>query len=203
MTAEERRLGDCLLYACNLEVFWNYYMVAENVMWDDAWKAAAQNFYEAYQDVLALDASLGTERLGSVTLADVAAKILVQANSSKDESRAVDLFDLAEYSWFFTNVRTKLARLLGLNAPTAGLQLDHISSLTSHLQFRGHFPPLSIAVHLDRLIYEASKIESIVIIGDIRHSQDLMTFAKNSEDFSTRLSDFLDQTRTILFKHGG
>ena len=55
----------------------------------------------------------------------------------------------------------------------------------------------------DDLILNASAFQSIAVVGDIRRSQDLMTYAKDPNDYSNRMEQFITTTRKLINTHGG
>jgi class 3 adenylate cyclase len=74
---------------------------------------------------------------------------------------------------------------------------------SSAIRWSSHLKIQSPAVDFDQLIKDASKKETIVVVGDIRRSQDLMTYSHSSEDYSNRMVEFLTRTREMIFKHHG
>lgn len=55
----------------------------------------------------------------------------------------------------------------------------------------------------ERQIRAASESTTIVAVGDIRSSQDLMTYAVSADDFIDRMRQFVDQARQIIQETGG
>ena len=72
------------------------------------------------------------------------------------------------------------------------------------LRWKGHLPG-KLLQHggLERLIAQANETQSIVVVGDICRSQDLMTYALNRDSFSRYLAEFLEGTRTVVEANGG
>lgn len=55
----------------------------------------------------------------------------------------------------------------------------------------------------DLYINKMSKSPSLVLLADIRRSQDLMTYGKNPNEYSERIVKFINETRNILKKNCG
>jgi class 3 adenylate cyclase len=54
----------------------------------------------------------------------------------------------------------------------------------------------------DLLVNDACKTPTIAVVGDIRRSQDLMTYGRSPADFSNRMIHFVETTRYSLEKYG-
>jgi class 3 adenylate cyclase len=75
--------------------------------------------------------------------------------------------------------------------------------LEGYLKWRGHFPSLKTRADPQDIMERACRSPSIIVVGDIRRSQDLMTYAMDEQDFSRRMVEFISTTRSVLNKHGG
>jgi CheY-like chemotaxis protein len=80
---------------------------------------------------------------------------------------------------------------------------DVAQRLESYLKWRGHFPRLKAGADPQEVMEKACRSRSIVVVGDIRRSQDLMTYAIDEQDFTRRIVEFISTTRSMLDQHGG
>jgi class 3 adenylate cyclase len=58
-------------------------------------------------------------------------------------------------------------------------------------------------IDLEEVMDKACLSNTVVVVGDIRRSQDLMTYARDEHDFSKRMVEFITATRRALDEHGG
>lgn len=73
-----------------------------------------------------------------------------------------------------------------------------------YIKWRGHLPPEIIRNNNpETLVALASSKQTIVITGDIRKSQDLMTYSRSPSVFSKRMVEFITETRALLTKYRG
>jgi len=71
------------------------------------------------------------------------------------------------------------------------------------IRWRGHMPKAALRDDPDRAFQYASSTPTIAVVGDIRRSQDLMTYAKDPKAFSVRMVQFITTTRELIEKHAG
>lgn len=153
------------------------------------------------------------------------------ANSSQAESTAhaassnaeVDVHEVIEQLRFWIDgqvafpCRTpRRARILvGVtltaikNHLTSRLRLESlpqraISSGEANLNWwKGHLPSSLFLENISEIIHSASSNVSIAVMGDIRKSQELMTYAESPEQFSRHMLEFIKLTRKLADKHFG
>jgi class 3 adenylate cyclase len=73
----------------------------------------------------------------------------------------------------------------------------------SYLRWCAYLPSVALRTNPDAIIATACKSPTIVVLSDIRHSQDLMTYSISADDFSNRMVQFIMTTREIIEKHNG
>jgi class 3 adenylate cyclase len=74
------------------------------------------------------------------------------------------------------------------------------------VRWRGQIPwkALEDASHEpSTLLEQASSSPSIAVVGDIRKSQDLMTYAADADSFSEHIVSFIEKTRALIDEHCG
>jgi CheY-like chemotaxis protein len=106
---------------------------------------------------------------------------------------------------FLNLYRGQIESLLS-SAPLNTDQMVHpdvARRLESYLKWRAHFPRVKTRADLQEVMEKACRSTTIIVVGDIRRSQDLMTYAMNEQDFSRRMVGFISKTRSVLDKHGG
>jgi CheY-like chemotaxis protein/class 3 adenylate cyclase len=91
----------------------------------------------------------------------------------------------------------------GPNDTNQTVHPDVAQRLESYLKWRGHFPRLKARTDPQEVMEKACRSRSIVVVGDIRRSQDLMTYALDEQDFTRRIVEFISATRSMLDRRGG
>jgi len=66
------------------------------------------------------------------------------------------------------------------------------------VRWKGHFPQLLLPWNVDELLKSASITETIVVVADIRKSQDLMTYGKNADSYSRHIVQFIETSRQLI-----
>ena len=76
-------------------------------------------------------------------------------------------------------------------------------NLKSHIRWKGHLHPQVIDGMNDNLMEELSNTDTVVLVGDIRKSQDLMTYSPNEDFFKNTMLDYVAQLRKIIISNYG
>lgn len=69
------------------------------------------------------------------------------------------------------------------------------------LRWSGQFPDTVVPRVNDQFINNMSQTESLILVADIRHSQDLMTYGINPDYYREKIIAFIDYVRAILKEH--
>jgi class 3 adenylate cyclase len=107
------------------------------------------------------------------------------------------------WSYISAVKRTLLGRLELPQEVIHSLSKAELGHTEAAVRWRGHLPPSVLRADLDRLVEAASDSPTVVVVGDIRKSQDLMTYAVDPEGFSTRMVRFITTTRKLIAEHHG
>jgi class 3 adenylate cyclase len=199
---------ECLVLAQTFEMLWAYYTQSGRQLYPDECRSAALQFIEAYEELSQIDDRVldaNSLKLGKNTdIADIiwhlkkwgegrTAYPYVDANMSKRMLHA-----------FFTGLKGLMLRDLGVSRwPTmiySSAEHDHSARI---VRWRGHLPRAALLNDPDLILSAASDSTTIALVGDIRRSQDLMTYAQEPTDFSRRMVQFITTTRKLIEKHGG
>jgi class 3 adenylate cyclase len=101
---------------------------------------------------------------------------------------------------YLQTVKKALCLRLGLPTPASGPDGSEIMYRESFIRWQGHFPTvfLNRMSRSEEILHEASASETIVVMGDIRRSQDLMTYARDSDSFISHMVTFIGNTRRLI-----
>ena len=190
----------------NFETFWGYYHQSAGHLFDQECRQAADIFLGALEELTAEDP--GIQEAFYLELRGAAAEHVekLQSWARSDEpfpfpNGAFSRFALFIYLW---EVKQYLVDALGFTRTLPMSLTGEESEHSRHVvRWKGHLPWAALSGDPNRLLLEASENETIVVIGDIRRSQDLMMYSVDPRDFSERMVEFISQTRQLIEKYGG
>jgi class 3 adenylate cyclase len=96
-----------------------------------------------------------------------------------------------------------LVRELGIKWSGAVLSSEEEQHAARVVRWKDHLPWSALRDDPDGTVAKASNHPTIVVIGDIRSSQDLVTYSPRPEDFSRRMVEFIARTRQLIGEHDG
>jgi class 3 adenylate cyclase len=199
---------ECMVHAQSFETLWAYYSQSSGNLFDDETRQAARAFMSIYDDLAAADAVFADPNalaIGEDTdVKDMVNRLREWAESSADWPWE-EPFQSRFMLWaFITGLNKAIGERIGLSRlPAAIMSTEEIEYSESYIKWSGHLPRIGLRRDPDKLVEEASSADTIVVVGDIRRSQDLMTYAADSEEFSTRMVEFLSRTRQNLEINAG
>ncbi len=187
----------CLVHSFQFEIFWNYYQQCDGQAFASECHNAAVEFFEDVDTTPGLISLLNDSAPAPNTV-----PLLRKWTNSANKCPLLDKsMDCLLIRTFFIRFNKDLISKLGLGSAYS-IPLSAVDKLNDYLKWRGHLPSLKAGLNIDTAMKRACQSETIVVIGDIRHSQELMEHAIDPEYFSIRMVNFLQDTRSILFSHG-
>ena len=203
----------CLATADDLETYWHYYQQCRGHEFGKECHEAAIAFFKVFDSlpgVLRVQIDFETDKIFAHTpqFSKITEILRIWVEHSK--GRLVIEEDINSFveglfiSEFFRRLKSHLFKELGLARDTT-IKIAERHKANTYLKWRGHLPELKIEAGFDpdALMHKAGNSPSIVIVGDIRRSQDLMTYAVTPIEFAGRINTFIAETRRLLDKHGG
>ena len=106
---------------------------------------------------------------------------------------------------FVTALKAHLCERLGISLPLASPDERESMFRESIIRWQAHFPTdflLDMSKAAEMLEW-ASSTDSIVVVGDIRRSQDLMTYARDNQSFTENIFKFIEKTRCLIHQNMG
>ncbi len=106
---------------------------------------------------------------------------------------------------YFKRVKELVSKSLGIPVYTDKMQIGkEFEYNEGAIRWKGYLPQIvKLWDKLDTIFETASGSETIVVIGDIRRSQDLMTFAPNPQVFADYMGRFIHESRRIISENYG
>lgn len=198
---------ECLVEALSFEVLWAYYLQSSGLLFKAECKKAALQFLSSLAEL--------SERDPKVE--DPAALMIGEHSDVDDILRHLKNWAENDQDYPYEDPRKSrfmlwvyLAGLKGLLTQDMGIrwsgavmssqEYDHSERV---VRWKDHLPQPALHRDPDQLVRAASTSPTIVVVGDIRRSQDLMTYSPEPEDFSRRMVDFIGTTRQLIEEHDG
>jgi class 3 adenylate cyclase len=210
---------DCLVATASFETLWAYYWQSDGILFDEECRLCAGQIADAVAKVREHDASILEVRPESppeTRALDLPAVLQSLANWSKSEARfpvlAGEQSDGAAGDHVFVSVWGLTSVILGNSIQAMGGSKYGMSMLSArqpeytagYLRWKAHLPDRILRkVTTHNLLEQMSNAPSIAVIGDTKRSQDLMTYARDSQQFSDRISTFTERIREISDACGG
>ncbi|MBI4026189.1 MAG: hypothetical protein HY360_14475 [Verrucomicrobia bacterium] len=199
---------ECLSRLQWFETCWAYYFQTETRLFEDEVRDAAKLLLESYKAV-------------STLLPDLQPTIQRELQNSPDASGAIQRLEhwiskTAPYplegsplknQWdmfeFCAAFKAILTFLLGLPNCPSTTPLEAFRHSASSLRWKPHLSEITRSRFRDPdgLIKKCSEFPSIVIVADIRNSQDLMTYATSQEQCAEDIGYFYAETTRLVNRH--
>lgn len=199
---------ELLVHASSLETVWAYYSQSGGNLYQTEVRMAAANFANAYARAADADGELESRIRGKLGEHTDVAEIVERVRTwGTGEAERPYGSDSQTRFMLFALITSLKAALLQPEALEQWPSMLYTSEEANHsaraVRWRAHLPQRVFHREPDELVRAASEAPSIAVMGDIRRSQDLMTYASSAGDFSQRMVRFITETRRLAEKHGG
>jgi DNA-binding response OmpR family regulator/class 3 adenylate cyclase len=197
-------LRDNLTAASKFAMWWTYYQQFDCQSAESECRRSALDFLHVFDKFVERDGRI-VATLKNRSVERTVVLLRAWANESSEATLSNDSLSLSKVLLFLAIFGSYIEGQISSAAPSTDQMVDPAvaSRLESYLKWRGHFPRLKSRVDLQLVMEKACHSSTIVVVGDIRRSQDLMTYATDEQDFSSRMVEFISKTRSVLNKHGG
>lgn len=201
---------ECLLLASHFEKLWILYRQSGpyEVSYEGC-RAEGRRFLDSLEKLLAARPSLH-DQIANVIALDIAPDLDVVLTSLRAWVSAPDGYphvdmdcSLWDMLWVLLAVKSELVAELDLEQrPT--YSVPNVAGFFSEeaAPWKGHLRP-ELVNRGDSIMQAASQCPSFVVVADIRHSQDLMTYAVSPDDFRQRMGAFIGKAQEQVWKYHG
>ncbi len=204
-----RSLLACLLLLNDFQIYWAYFSLSDGELYPDGAREVAGRLVNALREVEAAQGPLlGKEVEAGLGLLPPGVLLRsLAAWSRQGESEALHLLlqNSVGMQAYFSVVKRSLHERLGLPIMVQEMDGSEVMYRQSFIRWQAHFP--TVLLHsmgeARKVLERASCSESIVVVGDIRRSQDLMTYARDSLGFAANIVRLINTTRLLLDEHLG
>ena len=197
-------LRDNLTAASKFSMWWTYYQQFDCQSVEPECRRSALDFIHVFDRLADRDGRI----MAPCATRPIEKTVDLLRDWANDSSKALPpdgSLNLTNVLLFLTIYRSQIESQLS-SAPSNTDQTVHpdvAQRLESYLKWRGHFPRLKTRADPQDVMEKACRSATIVVVGDIRRSQDLMTYALDEQDFSRRMVEFISKTRSVLDHYGG
>ena len=217
-------IRDKLLYANllvllqNFENFWNIYSISEGMLYGIETKRAAKSFIELFNIIaetnprirnsneLHLNNKDDTEYVDSLNQMitdwignDKRFPIQSTENAIGDNEKSRFYFQgffMCLSAYLLTKIKFDYLPILCKSSGEGELHYNNV-------KWKGRFP-WQVSDQVDKsLLRSLSENETVVIIGDIRKSQDLITYAVDPDTYRTNMANLIDGVKKIVLENMG
>jgi len=201
-----------LVSISNFETWWAYYSMSSGNAFQQEVKEHAKHLLKNIHELSKLDPGIIDKDTINYTEVKTGFSIQDTLSGLKDwaEGNAQVPFEtFMQSKLLFTFLlflqRLYLSKQLGLTVPTTTVfSSEEFTHSERYIQWAPHLPTSSMYWYVEEFNEsKLSKSQTIVVFGDIRRSQDLMTYTVDHKFFEQMMIRFFDTTRDLLGKNYG
>ena len=216
---EEKTLyANLLILLQNFENLWNMYSVSEGLLYRNEIKRAGRSFLELFDIVSDKDSSIrntkalringrdSTEYIDSV-IKDL--KLWIKSdNLFPFPSREIGIGDNENSRFILQTVLMCLSAYLVTKIelkyrPVLCKSSGEGAFHKNNVKWGGHFPWEVCDAVDSQMLESLSNSETVVVVGDIRKSQDLITYATQPDSFRKNMVSFIEMIRNRVLANKG
>lgn len=196
----------------SFESLWIYYTVSEGELFKEECKQEAMKLVAYFATVYKFDKGIYNSKTITLNSEDSEEYIREILKGLKNWAKNEDAFPIiydglggaanAKFvisSGFFMCEKVYLCRKLKLEVlPTIIWSSGQSAYHKNEIRWRGHLPWQAIDLVNPDFVNKLSNSDSIVMVADIRKSQDLMTYGPSADFFRDKILEFTTQMRKII-----
>lgn len=207
-STEEKLQIECLLATSTLETYWAYYAQSNGKLYKEEIKEIAKSFLDIYEKLIAINDDYLNESemwFGDITDAKKWIIDFKKWISSSHKWIQKGLLESRSHLFLFcSGIKNYILMKLGLPfSQYCLISIDEFLYNEESLKWAGHLPNVKYFANIGKTIKSASLSFSITVVGDIRRSQQLLTYSLDPEEYSKRMTIFLSRTREIIEDNNG
>jgi len=207
--APENRYIECLFLTQTFETFWAYYSQSGGNLYGPECKKSMSELLVALDDISKIDqrfsdhVQMGFSEEGELT--EFVSKLRAWVAGDEPVSHGTFIESRVMLYDYFKRVKELAGKCLGIPVYIGKMQIGREFEYSEGaIRWKGYLPQIvKLWDKLDTIFESASRSETIVVIGDVRRSQDLMTFAPNPQVFADYMGRFIHESRRIISENYG
>lgn len=200
----------------SFEVYWNFYSLSEGELYEKQVKENAVAFVNLINDVYKIDRNIFNSKAIIYNSQDNEDFVRVRIEGLTEWGNSKKIFPFSENGFSDNDASRVILRPLFMCLTvylSKQLKLKIFPSLASsnseetytrnYIRWKGHLPYQAIDIVNDDFIENLSITNTIVIVADIRKSQDLMTYSPNADFYRDKILEFTTKMRSIIKSNYG
>ncbi len=200
-----------LLLLQSFETSWTFCYLSEGGLYVSECQDIAHKLAGKLREINTYDTKIFNSkklRLNDVDSTEIVEEMINKLDDWKESNREWPYDSLAEMQEEVSRIFTVLKKYLlsrvdkELDLPDVWLS-GNTGFSDSRIRWDTHLPRHMLGDISDYLEDEISRSRTIVVVGDIRKSQDLMTYSLSADYFRDRMIEFSQQSRTLIKKNFG
>lgn len=201
---DSKRCLQCLVHLNAFEMYWAYFSLSDGKLYPAQCRKAAEALAQSLSELPeSVHHQLDTAVLQVRPPVNTGEIINVfRAWHEESSEEIVDRFlkHSRALGAYFQALKHILSERLELPLPATRLDGSERLYRESFIRWQAHFPTLFLMkmARAPEILSKASASETIVVMGDIRRSQDLMTYARDSDSFISYTVKFIEHTRSLI-----
>lgn len=211
-------LANLLIMLQNFENFWNMYSVSEGVLYREQTKESAKNFLELFDKVAEAHPDIRNTKAVSINSEDstehidsIVGLLKVWVNNETlfpFSSQEIGIGDNEKSRYllqpFFMCLSVFIIKRIDLEyRPVLCKSSGEGAFHHNNVKWKGRFPWL-VSDRVDKgFLCSLSKSETVVVVGDIRKSQDLITYAVNPDTYRSNMVTYIEKIRKTILDNKG
>ena len=212
-----KKYQNLLILLQSFESLWIYLTVSEGELYKEQCKEEAKKLVSCFHEVYKFDKGIYNSKTVSINKDDGEEHIreilkgLKQWSINKEtfpvfyngiggEANAKFILSLS----FFMCEKVYLCEKLKVKVtPTIIWSAAQSIYSKNKIRWNGHLPPQAINLVSAEFVEKLSSTDTIVLVADIRKSQDLMTYGPSADFFRDKILEFTTQMRKIIKNNYG
>ena len=200
----------------SFESLWNFYSVSEGDLYEKHVKKSVISLIDYFEVVYAFDPKVYNSKAITYNSTNSEKYVRDVINSLKDWGSNDEPFPFTQpgmganetsqfiLQGFLMCEKVYLCKKLKLDVfPEIVSSSGEGSYHKNNIRWRGHLPWQAIDLISDGFVEKISSSDTIVLVADIRKSQDLMTYGPDADFFRDKILEFTTEMRKIIKNNYG
>ncbi len=209
--SEKPQYQNLLALIQSFETMWAYYSQSDGELYDAECRAIVNSLISAIEDMAGKENSL-SDQIEKTTVNKIKYSEIIEKLSGWANNADIAPFGTLGQSrrmlfGFFSGLKLFLHVELQIPfTPTITMSATEIEHGERTMRWKGYLPDKLLKSSMedpDKLVLGAGDARTIVVVGDIRRSQQLLAYTENPDGFSRFMGRFIGLSRQLIEKHYG
>lgn len=212
----QKQYTNLIVLLQSFESLWNFYSVSEGELYAKQVKESVIKLVDYFEEVYKVDPKVYNSKAITLNSEDSEDYVRDRVNGLWEWANNKELFPFSQFGMganeasrfalqgFLMCEKVYLCRKLKLEVyPNIISSSGEGSYHMNNIRWKGHLPWQAIDLMNDNFVEQMSSTDTIVLVADIRKSQDLMTYGPSADFFRDQILEFTTEMRKIIKDHCG